>query len=101
MSSKIDPAQNPTVEHNVRAFLKALNSSGGPPLETLSPADARKVLVDAQASVNLELPPCDIEERRITQDDIEVSITIVHPQGLNLVRAALHQVAEELKNRLK
>jgi NAD(P)-dependent dehydrogenase (short-subunit alcohol dehydrogenase family) len=29
-------AENPKVERNVRAFLKALNSGGGQPIETLS-----------------------------------------------------------------
>lgn len=82
MSTKVDPAENPKVERHVRAFLKALNAAGGPPLETLSPADARQVLVGAQASVALDLPPCDIEDRTITQDGIEVPITIVRPAGL-------------------
>jgi acetyl esterase len=44
----IDPAENPKVERRVRKFLKALNSGGGKPLETLSPAEARAVLVNAQ-----------------------------------------------------
>src|ERR1700722_149952 len=82
MTAKVDPAQNPKVERNVRSFLQALNSSGGKPLETISPADARQVLVSAQASVKLKLPPCEIEDRTITQDGIEVSITIVRPEGL-------------------
>lgn len=79
MSTKIDPAENPSVDHHVRSFLKALNSSGGKPLETLPPAEARKVLVDAQAGA--ALPPCDVQERTITQDGIEVKITIVRPEG--------------------
>jgi len=70
------------VERHVRAFLKALNSSGGKALETMSPADARQVLVGAQASVKLEFAPCDIEDRTITQDGIDVPITIVRPAGL-------------------
>jgi acetyl esterase len=65
MSPTIEPALNPKVEHHVREFLKALNSSGGKPLETLSPADARAVLVNAQASVPLELPRCDVEHKTI------------------------------------
>ena len=36
MSTKVDPAENPKVERSVRAFLKALNSGGGQPIETLS-----------------------------------------------------------------
>ena len=70
-NTTIDPAWNPKVEHHVRKFLEALNSSGGKPLETLSPADARAVLVNAQASVSLELPSCEIETKRVTQDEFE------------------------------
>jgi acetyl esterase len=77
----IDPAENPKVEHSVREFLRALNSSGGKPIETLTPAEARKVLVDAQASVPLDLPACDIEEKTITQDGLEVRLTIVRSAG--------------------
>jgi hypothetical protein len=31
-TSLIEPASNPKVEHNTRAFLKGLNSAEGPPL---------------------------------------------------------------------
>ncbi|MGH7938259.1 MAG: alpha/beta hydrolase, partial [Bryobacteraceae bacterium] len=77
----INPAQNPKVDRRIREFLKALNASGGKPIETLTPAEARKVLVDAQASVAFELPPCDIEEKTIAQDGLKVSLTIVRPAG--------------------
>lgn len=77
----INPAQNPKVDHRVREFLKALNSGGGKPMETMTPAEARKVLVDAQASVELNLPACDIEAKTITQDGLKVSLTIVRPAG--------------------
>lgn len=79
--STIDPSQNPKVEHRVREFLKALNSAGGPPMETLTPADARQVLVGAQSSVALELPPCDVEERTIAEDGLEVRLHVVRPAG--------------------
>ena len=65
----IDPTENPKVDHRIRKFLQALNSSGGKPIETLTPTEARKVLVDAQASVPLELPPCDVEEKRLPRTD--------------------------------
>src|SRR5262245_32593463 len=77
----INPAQNPKVERRVREFLKAVNSGGGKPMETLTPAEARKVLVDAQASVRLDLPACDIEAKTIAQDGLKVSLTIVRPAG--------------------
>jgi len=80
-ATAINPAQNPKVEHRVREFLNALNSGGGKPIETLTPAEARKVLVDAQASVRLTLPACDIEAKTITQDGLKVSLTIVRPAG--------------------
>ena len=54
----------------------------------LTPAEARKVLVDVQASVPLELPACDIEEKTITQDRLEVSLTIVRPAGSRAVSPA-------------
>src|SRR5690242_1449115 len=76
----VDPSKNPQIERRVREFLAALNS-GGPPIETLAPAAARKVLVDAQASVPLDLPACDIEEKTIAQDGLKVSLTIVCPAG--------------------
>jgi hypothetical protein len=80
-NTTIDPARNPKVEHHIRKFLEALNSSGGEPLETLSPAEARAVLVNAQASVSLELPPCDIERKRVTEDGLNIDLTIVRPAG--------------------
>src|SRR4029453_16651999 len=69
----IDPSQNPNVEHRIQEFLKALNSSGGKPIETLTPIEARQVLVNAQASVPLDLPACDVEDTTIVQDGLEVS----------------------------
>jgi hypothetical protein len=47
------PAQaiNDYVVGGVKKFLDALNSSGGTPMERLSPRDARQVLIDAQNSV--------------------------------------------------
>lgn len=81
----INPAQNPKVERRIREFLNALNSAGGKPIETLTPAEARKVLVDAQASVQLDLPACDIEAKTIVQDGLKVNLTIVRPAGSKAV----------------
>ena len=79
MTTKIDPSKNPTVERHVRGFLHELNSGGGKPLETLTPAEARQVLVSAQKGARL--PPCDVEDRLIEQDGIQVKITVVRPKG--------------------
>jgi acetyl esterase/lipase len=71
----------PGVEHNTQAFLDALAASGGKPLETLSPADARAVLVGAQKSANVKLPPADVSEKTITADGKSIRLTIVRPAG--------------------
>jgi len=79
MTTKIDPSKNANVERHVRQFLYQLNSGGGKPLETLTPVEAREVLVSAQKGA--KLPPCDVEDRRIEQDGTEVKITVVRPKG--------------------
>jgi hypothetical protein len=47
-------------------FLEALNSGGGPPIEQLSPKDARQVLVDAQKSVQVDLSGIETSGRTTT-----------------------------------
>jgi acetyl esterase len=88
MTTKPIPSENPTVERHTRDFLRVLNSSGGEPLETLTPVEARQVLVDAQSSVDLDLPACEVSEKTITQDGITVRLTIVRPPGLTERRPA-------------
>ena len=78
----VDPSTDPAVEHHVQAFLKALNSAGGKPIEQLSPKDARAVLTGAQASVKLELPKCDVSSKTITADGQAIELTIVRPEGV-------------------
>jgi acetyl esterase/lipase len=79
--SAIDPALDPAIDHRIRAFLKALNSGGGKPMEQMTPEEARAVLVGAQKSVAVELPPAQVSNRSITQDGVQVDLTIVRPAG--------------------
>jgi acetyl esterase/lipase len=72
---------DPHIFAEVRKFLKALNSGNGKPMEQLSPADARKVLVDAQNSTKVDYSGIEETERTITQDDQEVTIHITKPAG--------------------
>ena len=72
-------AGSPGVEHKTQAFLEALAKGGGQPLETLSAADARAVLVGAQAGA--KLPPADVSERTITAEGKSIKLTIVRPAG--------------------
>jgi acetyl esterase/lipase len=74
-------AGSPGVEHTTLDFLKALEQGGGKPLQTLSPTDARAVLVNAQAGANAPLAPADISEKVIKADGKEIKLTIVRPAG--------------------
>jgi acetyl esterase/lipase len=65
----------------VRAFLKVLNSGNGKPIEQLSPADARKVLVDAQNSTTVDYSGIEESEKTITQDGETIRIHIVKSIG--------------------
>jgi acetyl esterase/lipase len=72
---------DPRILKQVRGFLKALNSGNGKPMEQLSPAEARKILVDAQNSVAVDYSGIEESERMITQDGENVKIHITRPIG--------------------
>lgn len=67
------------VDHRVQQFLNVLNSAGGPPMEQLSPAEARQVLVGAQAGATL--PPADVSRKTVQADGQSIDLTIVRPTG--------------------
>ncbi len=70
-------ASLPGVERDTAEFLKALE--GGKPLETMTPAAARAVLVGAQAGVKLVLPPAEVSEKTIRANGGEIKLTVVRP----------------------
>lgn len=65
-----------------KELLKQLNASDTP-VESLSVTDARKVLIDSQASVNVDLSGIEESEKVITVDNVELKLNIVRPQGNN------------------
>lgn len=67
------------VERNTQAFLEALAKGGGQPMETLSPADARNVLIGAQKGA--KLPAAEVSEKTITVDGKSLKLTVVRPAG--------------------
>lgn len=75
-------AGSPGVEHHTQAFLQALEAGGGKPLETLSPQDARAVLVGAQASVKVDLSGVSVSEKTIQASGQSIPLTIVRPEGV-------------------
>jgi acetyl esterase/lipase len=77
----LDPSVDPAIETHVKAFLNALNSGGGDPMETMTPADARKVLEGAQTSVKVDLSGVTVTEKTISEDGLSVKLFIVRPEG--------------------
>jgi acetyl esterase/lipase len=75
-------AEDPRLAKDVKAFLKKLNGAGGPPLETLTPVQARKALADAQAAVEVDLSGIDVSEKTITSEGYTVKLNIVRPEGV-------------------
>lgn len=74
-------AGSPGVEHTTQGFLEALAASGGKPLETLTPQDARAVLSGAQAGVKVDLSGIRVERRTIQADGQPLEIRVVRPEG--------------------
>ncbi|QCR34704.1 alpha/beta hydrolase [Nissabacter sp. SGAir0207] len=78
--SSITP-ENATTERHIEQFLTQLNAAGGPPMEQLSPEQARQVLVDAQNSVQVDLSGVEISEKTVNSSGHDLSLTIVRPEG--------------------
>lgn len=78
---KLPAAEDPNIEKDIRSFLKELNNPQGKPLETLSPSEARQVLINAQKSVSYDYSAIEESEQMITEDGISVKIHIIKPKG--------------------
>lgn len=72
-------AGSPGVENQTQGFLNALAQGSGKPLEQMSVADARAVLVGAQQGATL--PAADVSEKTIKVDGQSIKLVIVKPQG--------------------
>jgi acetyl esterase/lipase len=69
----------PRLDVETQRFIDSLSAQGGPPIYTLSPTDARAVLLDVQSG-SVDMLPAEIEDRTIPDDSIgDVSIRIVRP----------------------
>jgi acetyl esterase/lipase len=77
----IKAEDDPRIFTGVRKFLKMLNAGSGKPIEQLDPVDARKVLSDAQQSVQFDYSGIEESERTIEQDGENVRIHIVKPNS--------------------
>jgi acetyl esterase/lipase len=76
------PAGSPGVQRSIQVFLHALAAEGGKPMEQMTPAEARAVLVAAQSGAKVELPKADVVERVISSDGETVKLVVVRPAGV-------------------
>lgn len=71
------------LDPSTAAFLQALEAQGGPPINTVSPKDARAVLVAVQQSSKVALPAAESEDRTISGGPTgQIPLHIVRPQGM-------------------
>jgi acetyl esterase len=75
----VNPAQDPQIESHMRAFLNAINSGGGKPIEQLTPIEARAALSGLQSSVKVDISGITVTERTIIADGQTIKINIVKP----------------------
>lgn len=74
-------ADDAAISKEIKVFLAALNSGGGDPIESMSPLDARQVLVGAQKSVEVDYSGIQESEKTIEQDGFTIKLNIVEPEG--------------------
>ncbi|GHO82543.1 alpha/beta hydrolase [Dictyobacter formicarum] len=81
MSSKNDPRSH-VLEPKMLTFLQAFESSGDPPVYTLTPNEARTVFARVQRSGSRVKLPAEIEDRVISGGPTgQIALRIVRPQG--------------------
>lgn len=70
------------IEAGTQKFLAAVNANAGPPIYALPVEEGRKVFIDLQKSVNVNMPPVDIEEITVSAGSYgQVPVRIVRPKG--------------------
>lgn len=81
--STAESTRSMSLDSTTAAFLEKLEAQGGPPLYTLSPAEARNVLLNVQR-VPVKMPPAEIEDRTLSGGPTgEIALRIVRPQGVS------------------
>lgn len=69
------------IDKEVRSFLEKMNEPQSPPIETLAPAEARRVLSNAQAAVQVDLSGIEVAEKVIEAGGYKVKLHVVRPAG--------------------
>jgi acetyl esterase len=81
VAQAVDFATDPHLTVGVKAFLKVVNQ--GPAIETMGKENARLALVNAQASVKVDLSGITVSEKTITNGGYTIKLNIVRPQGVD------------------
>lgn len=71
---------DPHLSQGTKEYLKVLNSADKP-VECLPVEEARKLLADAQAAVDVDVSGIEESEKVITEGKYTVKLTIVRPEG--------------------
>lgn len=77
-----DYSVDPHLSKGTKEFLKVLNA-GTTPVESLSPKDARQVLIDVQNSVKVDLSGISESEKNIVADGHKIKLNVVRPAGVH------------------
>ena len=83
LTAAVPVSEDPAISKLTKDFLSVLNTPGGPGLETFPPEDARKVLVGAQNSVEVDYSGIEESEYIIETDGFKIKLDIVKPIGTN------------------
>ena len=78
-AASAQPVNAPAPTAGVKAFLDVLNSGNGKPMEQMSPAEARQVLIGAQQGV--VLPPAQVSDKTIQIKGQSIKLKIVKPEN--------------------
>ena len=77
----LEPENDPRLSAGTKEFLKVLNSPAPPELEKLTPIEARKVLVDAQMTVEFDYSGIEESEKTINAEGFEIKLNLARPAG--------------------
>lgn len=69
------------VQRDVHRFLQAFTAGGSPPIEQMTPPEARVLLQRLQSSSEVDLPEAVVAERTISSDGQAVKLVVVRPVG--------------------
>lgn len=75
-----DYLKDPHLSVGTKEYLKVLNSSDTP-VESLPPAEARKVLEGAQSSENVNVSGIEETYKTINSNDLSIDLVVVRPAG--------------------